>query len=142
METETPDAQVEQLEELLRATPSTSTMLLHLLERFVDSQEQIAGAITEIAHAQHRQANAIPELQGDNARWMFRLAEVAVRRWPSEPTKVEDVRIRAAMLGENLGRHFADYAMPEDERRAKWKRERDARDAEAAKNGSSDGEAF
>lgn len=137
METETPEdvarAKARFLESL-GAQDARDALHTSLFERFVDAHEQIAGALTEIAHAQHRQANAIPELVDERARWMFRVAPHALDAKPRNPESVKDPRARVAILALGLGERLDLWSQTDAERKRRIeveKAERAAREAEA-----------
>lgn len=94
----------------------------------------VAVSFRRIAGALEHQAASVPSLTDERSRWMYRLAEQAVREHPREPSKVEDQRTRCAMLAENLGDRLADYALSKPERERKWARERAERDATRAQD--------
>lgn len=122
--------------EILKAAEhdSLTAALLGLGERLVAAHEQIAGALTEIAHAQHRQANAIPDLSTETARWMFRMGPAALDAKPRMPESVKDPRRRVAILALGIGEALDLWSQPEAERKRRIeaeKAERAAREAEA-----------
>jgi len=125
------DAMADQLSE-----PSTLDRILHYFERFVDAHEQLAAAAYTIAHAQHRQANAIPDLVDERARWMFRMAPHALDAKPRHPDSVKDPRRRVAILALGLGEALDLWSQDDDERKRRIEVEKAERAAREAEQGS------
>lgn len=116
----------------LKADAGSGDKLTWLMADLAVSFRRIAGAL-------EHQAAGIPTLTDDRSRWMYRVAEQAIREHPRAPEKVEDPRTRCAMLAENLGDRLADYSLPEVTRKAKWAKEKAEREAQNS-HGSMDGE--
>lgn len=114
----------------LKADAGSGDKLTWLMADLAVSFRRIAGAL-------EHQAAAVPTLTDDRSRWMFRVAEQAIREHPRQPESVTDQRTRCAMLAENLGDRLADYSLDDATRKAKWAREKAAR--EPAAQGSTDG---
>lgn len=102
-------------------------------------QADLACSFRRIAGALEHLSAAFPSLRDERSRWMYRVAEQSIREHPKSPDSVSDPRTRSSMLAENLGDRFADYALPEAERKAKWAAEKAAREAANAAGSMSGG---
>jgi hypothetical protein len=98
-------------------------------ERTLKAAERQAAALELGARALARIAQTYPELKDQRARLGFWLMPASIAQRPNQPEKVKDPRTRAAILCAGFAERFADWLLPEAERRAHFEAQKAEREA-------------
>lgn len=93
----------------------------------------IGAQLERLAAAHERLAQAVPIFRDDAQRWSWQVAGFLMRSQPGEPSSVQDMKTRVAILVRDLAERLETNSLPFEERQARiaqLKEEREARKAQ------------